>query len=228
VFFHEKDKQGPDGYTEIDYWSNAYNKIKVSVGCLKSGLAEARVTCNCPGCGNPSPILISLSDERYELTDAAGGVHFDLDGDGQPEQTAWTASGSDEAFLALDRNLNGYIDDFMEIFGDHTPQLPSKEPNGWLALAVWDDSLNGGNENGVIDVNDFIFTALQLWVDENHNGFSEREELSSLEAVGVEYLDLDYGRSNRVDKYGNAFKFWSQVGMDSGVRIAWDVFFMHQ
>ena len=78
-------------------------------------------------------ILISLSDEHYELTDAAGGVHFDLDADGKPEQTAWTSIGSDEAFLALDRNLNGYIDDFMEIFGDHTPQLPSSEPNSTVA-----------------------------------------------------------------------------------------------
>ncbi len=224
-----RNKKGPDGYTTIS-WSSVATGYRNATGggCEAFEGVVAAVTCECPGCGNPSPILVSLSDEIYQLTDADGGVRFDLDADGKPEQTAWTAFDSDEAFLALDRNLNGIIDDYMEIFGNHTPQLPSIEANGWLALAVWDDSFNGGNENGVIDVNDFIFTALQLWVDENHNGISEPEELSSLEEAGVEYLDLDYGRSNRTDSFGNEFRFWSKVGLAGGVRIAWDVFFVHE
>ncbi len=170
---------------------------------------------------------------RYYSNAVSRTVHFgtcqvfDLDGDRHVEQTAWTARHADEGFLALDRNLNGTIDDYMEIFGDHTPQLPSKEPNGWRALAVWDDSLNGGNEDGVIDVNDYIFTALLIWVDRNHNGASEPEELLSLEQVGVDYLELDYGRSERVDEFGNLFKFWAKVGMiDGRIITAWDVIFV--
>ncbi len=92
-----------------------------------------------------------MNDARYELTSAADGVHFDLDCDDTAELTAWTAVGSDEAFLVLDRNQNGLIDNGLELFGDKSPQFRSDEPNGWRALAIWDDSLNGGNENGKIE-----------------------------------------------------------------------------
>ncbi len=222
-----RDCQYANGTQNIEFYSEVQTRTPFGSTCMERDRLRASVTCSCPGCGNPSPILISLSDPHYVLTDAANGVRFDLDADGVPEQTAWTAPGTDDGFLVLDRNLNGTIDDYMEVFGDHTPQLPSKEPNGWLALAVWDDSLNGGNENGVIDINDYIFTALQIWVDHNHNGFSEPEELSSLEEEGLEYLDLDYWRETRHDKYGNAFKFPSTVGNADGVIVAWDVFFVH-
>lgn len=212
-------------YLERDLRIEIQNRKILAVLCIPNGVTVGTRHCYCPTCES-SPIIISLSDERYELTDAANGVLFDLDADGEPEQTAWTAYGSDEAFLALDRNENGYIDDFMEIFGDQTPQLPSEEPNGWLALAVWDDELNGGNEDGIIDADDSIFKELQLWVDENHNGFSERNELSSLEELDVEYLDLDFGTSKRVDRFGNQFRYWSRVGISGRVRIAWDIFFL--
>ncbi len=217
--------QSVEVYSQVDKRRKNSNNL-----CEIAATEKAFARCNCPGCGDPSPILISLSDDLYELTAAADGVLFDLDGDGVAEQTAWTAPGSDEGFLVLDRNLNGQIDDFMEVFGDHTPQLPSDEPNGWLALAVWDDSLNGGNEDGVIDVGDYIFSALQIWVDTNHNGFSEPEELSSLEDEGLEYLSLDYdGSAGWVDDFGNGFRFPSEVGRaDGGVITAWDVFFGQQ
>ncbi len=53
-------------------------------------------TCTCdydnrgglPGSG--SPILISLGDSQFQLTDVTNGVPFDIDGDGQLDQMAWT------------------------------------------------------------------------------------------------------------------------------------------
>ncbi len=214
-----------NGWT-TKFVTEAFVPVYRSPGCDISSLVESSVTCICE-CGDPSPILISLRDQHFELTDAENGVLFDLAGDRELEHTAWTTTGSDEGFLALDRNMNGVIDNYMEIFGDHTPQPPSDEPNGFRALAVWDDSLNGGNEDGVIDVNDEIFTALLIWVDANHNGISESEELSSLEDVGIESLELDYRRSRRVDKFGNQFKYMANVRMvDGSVVIGWDVFFV--
>lgn len=209
-------------YTEIQRFHRS-----LLYGCQHRSYKRASVDCYCPGCGMPTPIVISLSDSTYELTDAVNGVLFDLDGDGVAEQTAWTARGSDEGFLALDRNLNGRIDDFMEVFGNHTPQLPSDQPNGWLALAVWDDSLNGGNEDGLIDARDDIFGDLLVWVDRNHNGFSETGELFSLEQAGLAYLSLDYDSEREwTDPFGNAFRFPSTVGTRNGGSItAWDVFF---
>lgn len=175
-----------------------------------------------------SPIIISLLDDDYDLTDAAGGVRFDLDADGIREQTAWSAVGSDEAFLALDRNENGSIDDYLEVFGNYTPQRPSKEPNGWLALAVWDDTLNGGNEDGRIDAADAIFSELLLWRDQNHNGVSEGNELRTLVEMDVEYLRLDYGYSDREDEFGNQFKYFAEVGIAGQSRTAWDVFLVNE
>jgi hypothetical protein len=51
-------------------------------------------------------------DDTYEFTDWSDGVRFDLNGDGAAELTSWTTQFSDDAFLVLDRNGNGTIDDY--------------------------------------------------------------------------------------------------------------------
>ncbi|MBK6723400.1 MAG: hypothetical protein IPG58_09015 [Acidobacteria bacterium] len=200
-------------------------------GCVGWGDYWDGTACNCQGW---TPVVVDISGNGFDLTNVAGGVRFDLSGDGISEQLSWTASGSDDAWLAIDLNGNGTIDNGTELFGNFSPQptpQPGVEKNGFLALAEYDKIANGGNWDGKITRRDLVYTQLTLWQDTNHNGISETDELHSVDDMGLRKLHLDYQESRRTDEHGNRFKYKAKVkdAQDAQLgRWAWDVYLLKQ
>jgi len=181
-------------------------------------------------CIQISPIVVDINGNGFNLTGALDGVSFDINGDGVTEHISWTGGATDDAWLTLDRNANGVVDNGQELFGNFTPQPTApagEEKNGFLALAVYDRAGNGGNGDGVLDASDTIFSGLRLWQDVNHNGVSEAGELHTLASLDVVRLHLKYKESKRTDAQGNQFRYRAKADDEKGARVnrwAWDVF----
>ncbi|HXA17023.1 MAG TPA: hypothetical protein VN380_08530 [Thermoanaerobaculia bacterium] len=230
-----------DGW-EFDSWSGAVNSTDpvVSVCMNNSDRYETAYFRTAPpgpdtppdiqdGC-NPqcSPIVINFAESPYVLTGANAPVLFDMSGDGHPTLMGWTAAGADEAFLWLDRNHNHRVTGGGELFGNFTPlQNGHLAKNGFEALAEFD-----ANHDGVIDERDPVWPQLMLWRDLNHNGISEPNEISPLDASDVTAIDLHYHWTGRHDSLGNAFRYESLIsikipsGRAARKQPVYDIFFV--
>ncbi len=174
---------------------------------------------------SPSPILIDVGGNGYRLTSLEQGVVFDIFANDRPRQVGWTQGSWPNGFLAMDRNRNGIIDDGSELFGDHTPLPDGKlAADGFQALAFYDQPENGGNSNGTIDHEDRVWVDLRVWIDTNHNGWSESAEVFHLDEVGVSAIGTSAGREMRRDQYGNLFRLRGRAWFGRQPRLIYDVF----
>jgi hypothetical protein len=182
------------------------------------------------GCETPgSPIILDMSDNGILLSTPEDGVLFDLDADGVQEQTAWTREGTDDAWLAMDRDGNGKIDNGGELFGNHTmvdvgggEMHPASD--GFVALQFLERPEFGVSfPNNVVDERDAAYSRLLLWTDRNHNGLSEPEELTSAADGGLSAITSVGRLSKRRDQFGNDFKQKAPAIVNGQRMMAWDV-----
>ena len=123
-------------------------------------------------------------------------------------------------------SCNGF-DDGRELFSHVSPQQPSGTPNGFRALRMFDDPLNGGNDDGRLNASDEIYGSLRLWLDADSDGSTGAGELVSLSSVGPAELELNYTDDlAHDDEHGNTFKYSAPAHFDDGRSVlAWAVFF---
>jgi len=205
-----EDPCGDGGYPEpCSCWIYAMqHQSECSGGGGQGGSGDDACDLSC------SPLVVKLTNGPWLLGDVADPVMFDLNGDGTREAFTWTKAGTDVAFLALDVNRNGIIDDGRELFGDATAR------NGFEALRSLDV-----NRDGAITAADPAWLELLLWTDWDHDGRSRPHELAAVATSGITSLGLNYHETRREDRGGNAFRFQSLVWFGSQVRPYYDVFF---
>jgi hypothetical protein len=108
----------------------------------------------------------------------------------------WPEANASGYWLVLDKKGKGQITKADQLFGSS-----EKYPNGFEALKVHDK-----NKDGKIDKADKIYKQLALWNDKNGDGKSTPEEVSKLEAFGVESINLAYSDS-RTQNLGDRATF---------------------
>jgi len=135
------------------------------------------------------PLVFDLDGNGISLVGFEDGVMFDMDNDGNPDQTGWIDSA--DGLLALDENGNGVIDDQSELFG-------TSDTGSYMHLAELDH-----NSDGMIDTNDAVWNQLSMWVDSNSNGTTDAGELKTMSDLGMQSIDLNYNTVNEVNA-GNA------------------------
>ena len=164
--------------------------------------------------GQASPLILDLGAAGITLAavNGPGSVYWDVDNDGFREASGWV--GAEEGLLVIDKNGDGIINNHSELFG-------TKTTSGFTVLGGYDTDYSG-----IIDSNDAQFNELKVWVDSNSNGYSEANELFTLDQLGITSINLNKDNVN-YDIAGNHVAEQSTFTINGEVRQVIDAWFTY-
>ncbi len=159
-------------------------KFKFNLNMSRQFITENHVELRM-GDAAKDPLVINFDGQAAQLTNRK--FLFDLDADGGLEKISFVDSNS--AFLALDRNHDGAINNGNELFGPASG-------NGFADLSAYD-----ADGNNWIDENDPVFNQLRLWTKDN-NGNDQLLSLAD-KGIGALYLEPINSEFSLKDKQNN-------------------------
>nr|KIS32919.1 hypothetical protein TQ38_05310 [Novosphingobium sp. P6W] len=173
--------QGQGTPTQGDYAVAVAGSEDPEVSAADTLDIQDAVTPTNPQTDVAAPIVFDFDGDGAALISLAdSATRFDMNGDGVADKAGWIEA--DDAFLALDRNGNGTIDDIKEISFVSDKQGAKTDLEG---LAAFDT-----NANGLLDGGDARFVEFKLWFDRNSNGTTDAGELLSLAEAGITSITL--------------------------------------
>jgi T1SS-143 domain-containing protein len=120
------------------------------------------------------PVVLDLNGDGLHFLAADAGVHYDFNGDGAKEATAWVRG--DDGILVRDANGNGTVDGASEIVFGHDGMTDMQ------ALAA--------QYGTTLNANDADFAKFGVWQDANSNGVVDAGEYHTLAQLGITSISL--------------------------------------
>jgi len=161
-----------------------------------------------------SPLVVDLGGDGFSFGGPESAVAFDLLRAGVPLRLQWVTPDGNDAFLVQDLNDNGIGDDGAELFGNGTRlyfHSLGLAPNGFVALAQYDDPELGGNDDGFISPADLVWRRLSLWLDADANGICDPAEMMALPHTLITRLETIPSEHRHYDAHGNHLRYRAQL-----------------
>ena len=206
----------PDNSTipiKVEWWENGGGAVlDVLWSPTSGGAATTRLTgSSLLAIGTATPLILDLNNDGVHTLATDEVVQYDLLGTGTPASVGW--SSPEDGFLVFDINNDGIINDGTEMFGEATRlSNGGLASNGFEALIDLDFNLDG-----VLDLNDPLFSYLQIWKDANSDGITDLDELFSLADQNITSFDVYPQEADRVEN-GNQIKLVSTYSTADGVQ----------
>ena len=159
-----------------------------------------------------TPLAFDLNGDGVQTVSIEQGVQFDMQVAGYEVSTGWLSG--EDAFLTIDNNQNGQIDDLSELFGG------ANVGDGFAKLETFDS-----NNDGLVNELDDRFGELLVWQDANENGNTDSGELVSILDAGITNMATDYTDVFRTDAQGNIHGEHSSAELNGNTIDMVDVYF---